>query len=120
MNVPIRALTALSLSGGILALLTMDAFAGFCIPRGQTRVACQDFDGYCEPLAWNWKIYYTKTYDCCYNDQGQFTHRANVVNVGPTSQAEGDCCQNLVTVAFGDGMWELPCPQTHTPPSGGN
>ena len=92
----------------------------FCKPHSQTRIACENHTGFCEVFAWNYKIYYTKNYDCCYNDGGQFTHKTVTGTAGPTSPMDGDCCQDLVTLTFDDGQWTLPCPQTETPPSGGS
>lgn len=101
-----------------LSLLAMTyASGGFCNSTAQTRVACEDHVGMCQSTAWNYKIYYTKTYECCYNEYGQFTHRNVGSNVGPTSPVDGDCCRSLETVTFTDGKWGLPCPQTATPPS---
>ncbi len=88
----------------------------FCIPRSQTRTACEDHTGQCQITAWNYKIYYTRNYECCYNQYGQYTHKNSTGQSGPTSAIEGDCCQDLETVTFTDGHWSLPCEPTATPP----
>ena len=103
---------------GALALIGAAWTDGaFCIPKTQTRVACEDHTGFCDVFAWNFKIYYTKTYECCYNASGQFTHRNVTGTAGPTSPVDGYCCQNLVSVSFTDGQWTLPSDQNATPPS---
>jgi hypothetical protein len=102
---------------GSLALLVYAWTEGaFCVPRAQTREACQNHVGYCSIFAWNYKIYYTKYYECCFNNNGEFTHKNVTGQSGPSSPSEGNCCQDLVYVSFNDGGWTLPCPQTHPVP----
>lgn len=86
-------------------------------PTSQTRVACEDYQGYCQPTAWNYKIYYTKSYKCCYNSSGQYTKTVSLGQTGPTSTNDQECCQNLETVTFTDGHWSLPCDRNHQPPT---
>lgn len=102
---------------GITALLAYAWTEGaFCVPDSQVRTACENHPGTCEPFAWNYKVYYTKFYECCYNDQGVFTHKNVTGQIGPTPAQAGDCCQGLVNVGFDDGKWTLPCAQTHAVP----
>jgi hypothetical protein len=106
------------LGAGAMTLSHPDP-GGFCVPRAQTRVACENHTGHCQFTAWNYKIYYLVNYECCYNSGGQYTHKHRLNDVGPTSTVDGDCCQNLEAVTFADGKWTLPCEPTATPPVGG-
>lgn len=104
-------------AAGVTALLLYAwAEGAFCVPRSQVRVACENHTGYCSIFAWNYKIYYTKFYECCFNDDGQFTHKNETGHTGPTPPVENDCCQSLVNVSFGDDGWTMPCPQSYPVP----